>query len=446
MINVIVVNNDLALGVSWARIINGKSGFRTVGTCANLSEAVYALSQNTVHIAIIAQDVTKRSTSGVLQQITRFFPQLNIVLIGRYASADVLKQPRVIFRQSFDINMEMLGLKRKLSEEGGKSTDNDAELALLLSEHYMTDEQCAEMFSRSCPAAEPGLAVIVVRSEGTSGGICEEIRKEVMKLREYSWACGAAQTAENELCVLLHGGMEARLCMRAADGLRLKLLEASGTPFSIGVSRVRVPPAELCISRKEARAAADSTHIYGINSVIHADYISSNDFLYAYPEHKEQRMISAAMEGDVEGAVRMLDEIFDMLRRMPSFDEAFSNRICMKIWSRLNIAAIARVKSFNSTQMDTLPFGKVIALKTLEGVYDFLKKGIVDFTQEMKELADIKSEMLFMQLEKLKKEAKALTLDTLTTECGATVSRLNTATMLGCDESLFEYFADEIGE
>jgi hypothetical protein len=218
------------------------------------------------------------------------------------------------------------------------------------------------------------------------------------------------------------------------------MFKETNAMFSIGISRARSKAHELYACRKEAARAFNSTYMFGYNSVIHIDFLDSNDIEYLYPNHKEQRLIEATMDGDVECAFKMLDDIFDVLRNCREPKQELINKIILGITINLNTAATARVLAFGRINMDTLSISKLLSSQSVEESYALLKKGIEAFANEMDDITAISRDAMFYKLTAAKNASKSIRISDLSKVLSTTPTFINTAINRNCGADIFSFF------
>jgi hypothetical protein len=105
----------------------------------------------------------------------------------------------------------------------------------------------------------------------------------------------------------------------------------------------------------------------------------------------------------------------------------------------LNIAASSRVPAFERMNLDSLSLKTLLAAKTADEAYAFLKQGIHEFAGEMDEFTDVSRDALFFKLSDLKEAPDSI--DELTQKLGTTLSFMNTAIYKNNNGDVFSFFS-----
>ena len=246
---------------------------------------------------------------------------------------------------------------------------------------------------------------------------------------------------QNEFIIVVDRAPSKEYCIKVAADLRADLLRETNTMFSIGISRLRYNANEMYASRKEAERACAAIHMFGQNSVIHIDFLDSNEIEYIYPAHKEKRLVEAAMDGDKACALQMLDEIFAVLEACKGIKQSLINKMVLRILVSLNIAASSRVSAYEKMNLDSMSIKKLMAAKTPDAAYGFLKQGIIDFANEMDEITDVTRDALFHKLSVSKETPDSI--DDLTQKLGTTLCFINTAIYKNSMSDVFNFFKNK---
>ena len=440
MINMLVVNKNADERHLWVNQLI-KDGYHVVPACPDLSAFVCALAKEKVDIAICSVNLIEKNAFAVLKATMEFFPRVKIIIVGvmsHETKAIILQNlTGVVIRNTFGVDIDK---HWGFSIETGMGQINDIEqsLLLLLDEHFLSNEEAALLLKRVMPQWSPGYTVIGVVASSCYMQAYEAILETLDEMKQGF----ALRVRFNETCVIMDGSPDEALCFRMADALRHALLDKTRASFSIGISRERAQASELYACRKEAQRAASAAYLYGRDSVTHINYLCENDIEYIYPAHKEKRMIEQAMDGNRQEALRMLDEIFQVVKEREFLHRDLVNKVALSIVIKLNIAAISRAKALGKTQADAISFGKPFLAKSVEEAHLFLKDGIRDFADEMEAFNDLRKDALYIRLVKMKAEKPHLCVADLTKAFHTTVNFLNSAIARNSDGSIFDFLSD----
>ncbi len=437
-ISVVVANSNSAESVQWSKQLL-IAGHNVIGECTDIPILIDFLSQHNVNmimcsVNLINGDMAKR----ILKLALNFFPSVHIVLIGymdlNFIPYLVRQMSNFTYKKIFNTDIESIYTPSQIPIPD--SLSEETTLKMLLSDHFYSNEKCAEILYKSMPSAEPSYVVFCILTEAYSDLLYKEIAAFI-KQYNVKLICNYSIS---EIYFVLDKVFDNDRIFAIADELRLHLLKKTNITFSIGCSRKCVNPAFLSSKRKEAYTAANSSFLYGRDSVVHIDYIDYNEFFYAYPKHKEEKMITDMLDGNTKSALVLLDQIFDFIRKSDSVDQITINRITLRIWSEMNIMASSRLKALSKTVMDTMPFGKILTIKTPEASYSMLKEGMIAFSTEMNDFYNIKRDALYLNLAKAKQKDKDITISQLTKIFHTTVNFLNQALMQNTNHTVFEFF------
>jgi DNA-binding NarL/FixJ family response regulator len=440
MIKVLVVNKDEKESLDWRTQLD-RAGYHIVGESFTLSEMIYVLTQEKVNLVICSANLIKGNALNVLKAVMDFFPRIKIVVIGTlvYESLSNMSY-NISFKKTFDCDLNKyyslpVEVKALLANEEKKNQHQKT--AFLLGEHFLSPAETERLLTRTHPAWQPEYVVISIlhdsftsRIFSITSGLAAEIKNAYVVQPEF-----------NETCLILENSPSMEKCFGAADLLRRYLLKETDAMFSIGISRSRKTAGELYACRKEALRAASSAHLFGQDSIVHINYLDTGDILYVYPKHKERRLLELTMDGNVPGALAMLDEIFEIIESRENLKQAFVNKIALGILVGLNISASAKVQELEKIQMDAASTGKLLAAKSVNDTYLILKESIEYFAAEMDAIIDVRREILFMEISKLKSKKKDITLDDLTKTFQTTAGFLNFAVMKNSGSDIFEFLA-----
>jgi len=265
-------------------------------------------------------------------------------------------------------------------------------LSALLDDHFLTAEEAEELLTKSAQVHQ-SFVVICVRTDFTNNNVYKSLKDHEA---DHGSVCFLPYR-QNEFIFVLGNSPSAEFCIQAATKIRAGLLKDTDTIFSIGISRERHKAEELYACRKEAQRACSATHMFGKNSIIHIDFLDSNEVEYIYPSHKEKRLIESTMDGDITYALQMLKEIFSVLKPR-KIRQSLVNKIVLRILVGLNIAASSRVSSYEKMGLDSLSIKTLMSVRNIDEAHEFLIRGIYDFSGEMNEITDVTRDALFHKL------------------------------------------------
>lgn len=439
---VLVANNEKEENQMWRTMLS-RSGYELLPDCYDLSTMVHLLARNEVDIAICSMRMVGDSAAQILKTCSHFFPRIRIVVIGPMVNRGMMLQMEdIIFRNQFGTDLVKY-LRPQVDVKIDIQKTVEQLLLLLLEENYLSHEEAFEFLNRVMPHWNPEFVVISIRSNDYGNEIYKIVNEISGELRP----AYVMQMGLEEVCCILERSPSVEYCLAVAENIRYNLMQRTGATFSIGVSRSRTFADEMYACRKEALRAADATHHYGKNSVIHISYLDANDYMYSYPEHKERRMIEAVLDGDEAVAVQMLDDIFRILRR-GTIEQSIINKISLKVLVGIHMGVITKSTMFNKIQMDSLALSKLLAASTMDASYQFLRNVIHDLSKEMQDITELHMDALFMKLCKIKEDNKDpnaeahVGLEDLTSVLQTTVGFLNTAVKKNTDSSLLEFFEE----
>ena len=434
MPNIVIANEDRREGEQWkSQLLAAKC--ENVIYCDNISALVYTLSRENIHIVAVSVHMIKQDVSDILRSITTFFPRIHIVVIGNMPGermAELLNGlENVAVRNVFSTDIIKYWSFPEL-------LDQNEDLPYLLSEHFISDAEVMECYPEFIRYHSAPYCVISVRITTSSHAqALSEMVKEDGPLKKIN--AEVICMSPTEICIVLSRVKGAEVCYNCAISVRHLLLQSSDASFNIGISRIRERASELYVCRKEALRAATAHYQFGRDSIIHIEYLSENDFEYAYPLHKEKKMIEQAMDGNKEGALNMLNEIFVVLGWQRKVHPSLVNKVGLGIVVRLNIAAISRGKYFEMTQTEAMNHGSLFEAKTTEEVYAFLEKSISHFADEIDALYNLRKDALYMRLVDMKSSDTPIDIKNLADTFRTTIAFLNSAVTQNSTENIFDY-------
>ena len=418
-----------------------KEGLAVLPECLTLSEMVRLLAREKAHILLCAANLVDEKAIPVLRAVISFFPRVKLMVVGDVPKALILSRiPRVTLTRSFASALKDCG--KVAPPPPAPAPDPEAEgertLRLLMKSHFLTHEEAAVLLAQSFDWT-PGYAVLCVSSDSYREEVLRTLRRAASDLKAVRLLASDA----SEFYLILDKSPIKEHTLSVANEIRLRLFRETDAMFSIGIGRTRNKAGELHISRREADRACRATQIFGHNNVIHIDYLHAGDIEYAYPDHKERRLIEATMDGDAETAIRYLDDLFEVFRGRKDLNQGLLNKMILGVIVRLNISATARAQSFEKMNLDSLALSKLLSAKSADEAYAYLRKGIEDFTAEMEAITDVSRDALFYRLKGLREAGGPVTVAGLTQALDTTAGFIDAAVRRNGGGDMFSYFACE---
>ncbi|MDL2236560.1 hypothetical protein LJC56_01850 [Christensenellaceae bacterium OttesenSCG-928-K19] len=425
---VLVVNPREEERGEWKKRLTD-SGYTVLDAGQYLSEMVRILSHAPVDYVVCSSELITGAVYEVLSQIHIFFPKVRMIVVGWIQLERALPNlAKVSFRNEFDSNLEE-GAYCQMSLPPQRPEDI---LRLLLREHFLSGEQAAALLRDAGYTCNGELTVLVLNAK-------PYIPYDILQKLPAEFAKGASVLMDaGEACIVL---CDCGDPLKTADALRVYLLENIDISFSIGISRSRKKVSELFISRREALRASLATHEYGLDSVVHIDYLDKKDIWYAYPHHKENRMIEYAMDGDAKQAIALLDELFSFLeKREEQLSERYIRSVGLRIWAGMGLAASSRLLAYETLQMDAMSFGKLVTSKNWQDMYAFLKEGILQVSLEMEAIQEVARDALYTRLSSLRAKGESPLPEELVGIFHTTIGFLNDAVTQNSKDTIFNFF------
>jgi hypothetical protein len=435
--NILVVNGNKDEGKAWRdRLV--REGLAVLPECLNLSDMVNFLMREKVHIVLLSAELADDINFSVMQAITDFFLRAKMIVVGDPDPRSAyLKFWRVNKTIASDLNAAInnyckstLAMPAVAKASIVKVEEQNAKI--LLGDNFLSSEEAAVLLGQTFKWS-PGYAVIGIHVDSFYNEAYDVLKKEMASQN----AAYLLQYSPNEFYAVIDKSPSLEFIMKLANGIRSKLFKETDAMFSIGISHVRDKANELYACRKEAARAFKATHMFGYNSVIHISYLGPHDIEYIYPKHKEQKLIEATLDGDVECAFKMLGDIFEVLKTSKDIKQELINKIVLGITINLNTAATMRVSAFGKMTLDSLSLSKLLSAASLDEAHEYLKKGIEDFAHEMDAITEVSRDALFYKLTAAKEAKKQLPISDLSQELGTTPAFINTAINRNCKGDVF---------
>ena len=439
MLNVLVVNGNKTEGNSWRdKLVKG--GFSVLPECMEFSNMVNILMRERVNIVLFSAVLIDNKTASFLKIIVDFFLRTKIIIVGNLEIQNaflLLKRTNGAIAKDFDsaLNDYCKQIQtapvakidiEKIEEQNAK---------ILLSDNFLSQEAAAILLGQTFKWT-PGYTVIGIYMDS----FCNEAHRALAKEASEQKFAYVLQFNPGEFYVVLDKSPPVELSIKLANDIRNRLFKETDAMFSIGISRMRNKASELYACRKEAARAFKATYMFGYNSVIHIDFLDSNDIEYIYPKHKEQKLIEATLDGDTECAFKMLEDIFEVLKSCKELKQELINKIVLSIIVNLNTAATSRVFVFGKMNLDSLSLSKLLSASSVDEARNYLKKGIEDFAKEMDAITEVSRDELFYKLTAAKNAGKLISINDLSQVLGTTPAFINTAINRNNKEDIFSFF------
>lgn len=185
----------------------------------------------------------------------------------------------------------------------------------------------------------------------------------------------------NEIIVIFGAKQSLEDLISMLNEVKLTIKEKTSIDVSIGIGRTYKEPTKISTSFIEANNALRYRCIMGYNSIIALDYVEpENTFSANYPYTKEKNLVYAAVIGEYDYCINLLDQIFKEIKTFKSKFESILPQIVISILLSINRNAfeqdikIEPVYQFFSTK-------DALNLKTTEEAYLFLKTGLKLFCE-----------------------------------------------------------------
>jgi hypothetical protein len=293
---------------------------------------------------------------------------------------------------------------------------------ILLGDHFLSNEDAAVLLGQTFKWS-PGYAVIGIYADSSYIEVHDALKREAAA-QNFAYLL---QYSPNEFYAVIDKSPTLEFTIKLSNGICNRLFKETDAMFSIGISRVRHKAHELYACRKEAARAFKATYMFGYNSVIHIGYLDPHEIEYLYPKHKEQKLIEATLDGDVECAFKMLEDIFEVLKSFKDVKQELINKIVLGITISLNTAVTSRVFAFGKMNLDSLSLSKLLSASSINEAHEYLKKGIEDFAREMDAVTEVSRDALFHKLTMAKDAKKPAPISDLSQELATTPAFINNA-------------------
>lgn len=183
----------------------------------------------------------------------------------------------------------------------------------------------------------------------------------------------------NEVVVILGGEDELDILLDKMVDIRIKIKEDIDILVSCGIGRTYEQLDKIHISFLEAEAALRYRPIIGYNSVIPIEYVEpENTFTASYPYEIERKLVYAAVIGEYDYCVKLLDEIFESIVVYKEKFGAIMPQIVMSILISINRNAFEQDLKIKSIK-NFFDISKVLDLKDIKESHYFLKESLKVF-------------------------------------------------------------------
>lgn len=270
----------------------------------------------------------------------------------------------------------------------------DKFLTVLINEKIFDDDEIAESFEYFDIQVQAPYTVAVFRTDSFRKFIDNKNQKDkhiftfrILKIIEKNLENSKSFiNLFNEVVVILGGEQEEDKLFELMNEIKNQILEELNLKVSCGVGRTHSRPKRINTSYLEASTALKYRSIVGYNSVIFMEYVEPRNILSAiYPYDIEQNFVCASVIGDYDYAVILLDKMFKRLDTFKDKIEKILPQIVMSI-----LISITRTSFEHGLEIEQInkffKTNEVLALKTLDEAYNFLKKGTATFCNYISEV------------------------------------------------------------
>ncbi len=181
----------------------------------------------------------------------------------------------------------------------------------------------------------------------------------------------------NSITVILGSCEELPHTIDICNEIKEKINKEENTSVTIGVGKSYSNASEISISYKQAKAALRYDYRMGIGSVIPIEYVEpENHITYRFPLKKEELLVYTIVVGDYEKSVKLLDEIFEALKKCGKLPEKLLPKIVLDILVSVNRYASEQNLSVNESFSKIFSVNLISQKDTIEEAYEYLKSSI----------------------------------------------------------------------
>ncbi|MCL2235196.1 MAG: helix-turn-helix domain-containing protein [Defluviitaleaceae bacterium] len=186
----------------------------------------------------------------------------------------------------------------------------------------------------------------------------------------------------NSVTCIVHGPQNLEELLDLCHRIKDEVAERCDQSVTMGLGRLYDDLTNLRYSAKEAEGALRYRHLLGYNSIIPIDFVEpENHITYKYPAEKEDKLIFAAVVGEYDHSIKLLEEILSALEKAERLPANLLPRIVMKIViaisryaSELGIDVEGRFREFFN-------FGEILALKTTDEARKLMQEALWAFSR-----------------------------------------------------------------
>jgi len=186
----------------------------------------------------------------------------------------------------------------------------------------------------------------------------------------------------NSITCIVHSQQNFDDLLDFCHRIKSEIAERCQQSATIGMGRLYDDLASLRYSAKEAEGALRYRHLLGYNSIIPIDFVEpENHITYKYPADKEDKLIFAAVVGEYDYSIKLLEDILRALDKAGSLPQNLLPRIIMKIViaisryaSELGIDVEGRFREFFN-------FADILALKTTDEARKMMQEALWSFSR-----------------------------------------------------------------
>ncbi len=202
-----------------------------------------------------------------------------------------------------------------------------------------------------------------------------------------SYKCHTAISSFNSVNVLISGTpdqMNLERLINLCEGIKDDITMRVKMPVTIGIGKTTDRISEISVSYRQALGALRYRIHMGYNSVIPIHFVEPDNVItYVYPYEKENILTYTATIGEYELCERLINEIFDSLRRCGELPEFFISKLITNI-----IISISRYLSEQNITLsakftEIFPSRSALELKDIDAAYAFLTQSIGQFCEYM---------------------------------------------------------------
>jgi len=199
----------------------------------------------------------------------------------------------------------------------------------------------------------------------------------------------------NEIIIIMYGFSELENILRVLNEIKIEAQILINLGVSIGVGGRFENIKDISVSYREAVAALRYRCFIGYNSIIPCEYVEpGNDITYRYPIEREELLVYIAVIGEYDYCIKLLDEIFDSLRKSAEIKPKLLSQIITDILISINRNALEQNLNISGINQ-FFPTAKVFEIKTIDEAYNYLKTGLNSFCSYIIDIRNKKETEIF---------------------------------------------------